>query len=123
MRQLLISTLLVGALAGGAVAQDIVRVNPFLGSWRCTGFGNQPAGIMKIEAASYEYTVVDQNWTPVDSPDNGGGIMTFGNHTALPFGGPLLIPYGVTGHFQPGTDSIHWEGDGPGNLFCHLQVN
>jgi len=122
MRQLLISTLLAGAVVSGAAAQDIVRTNPFLGTWHCNGFGNQPAAILTIGNPMYDYKAVDANWQPNAEGANGGGIMTFGAGQALPFGGPLLEQFSATGSFSENDYILVWEGANGFSLTCLLQV-
>ncbi|MGR3723254.1 hypothetical protein [Abyssibius alkaniclasticus] len=123
MRNLLVFTLLASILAGGAVAQDIVRENPFLGTWRCAGFGRQPVGILTITNPMYEFVAVDENWQPIESDRNGGGIMTFGAGQALPFGGPLLTVFAALGKFESDMEMMFWTGAEGFNMSCMEQVN
>jgi len=123
MRLLFISTLTAGLLGSAALAQDIVRTNPFIGVWRCSGFGNVPKGVLTVANPMYEFQAVDTNWTPVDSASNGGGIITFGAGEALPFRGPLLTVFAVTGSFVEGSEILSWESTLDHDMTCLRQVN
>ena len=118
-----ISTVVAGLLGSAAMAQDIVRVNPFIGTWRCSGFANAPAGILTIGNPMYDYAAVDANWAPIDGEQNGGGIITFGAGEALPFGGPLLAFFSATGSFVDNSEILSWDSDVGRNLTCLRQVN
>lgn len=108
-------------LATSAMAQDIVRINPFIGAWDCSGFGNAPLGILTIGNPMYDFQAVDADWQTVESEKNGSGIMTFGNGTALPFGGPLLEQFAATGSFVDDSLILNWEGAEGFRMTCVQQ--
>lgn len=119
MRNFLALTVLAGLIATGATAQDIVRINPFLGDWRCTtGFANTPFATLSIGNPMYELQMVDENWAPVASADNGAGIMTFGSGNALPFGGPLLTVFNATGAFNTDSLIVQWDSNSNFRMQC-----
>ncbi|MEX0968979.1 MAG: hypothetical protein WD046_00890 [Paracoccaceae bacterium] len=122
MRVFLALAVISGGIATGAAAQDIVRVNPFIGEWHCTtGFANTPFATLTIGNPMYEMHMVDENWQPIDSVDNGSGIMTFGNGVALPFGGPLLTTFNATGAFNADSLIVLWESESNFRMQCLAQ--